>query len=70
MPFNIPLIFWKIFQYNLLEEGQGYMDMLRDRNLITHTYKEDIAKDIYENIKKKYVNLLSKFIEKFDTKIL
>lgn len=46
------------------------MDMLKDRNLITHTYKEDVAKDIYENITKKYVGLLSEFIEKFDNKIL
>lgn len=58
------------FQYNLLEEGQGYMNMLKDRNLITHTYKEDTAMDIYQNIKKEYIGLLNEFIEKFDTKIL
>lgn len=58
------------FQYNFLEEGQGYMNMLKDRNLITHTYQEDTAMDIYQNIKKEYIGLLNDFIEKFDTKIL
>lgn len=58
------------FQYGLLDEGQDYMDMLKARNLIAHTYKEDVAKDIYDRIVKNYVDLLQGFIEKFDTKIL
>lgn len=57
------------FQYNILQEGQDYMNMLRDRNLITHTYKEDIANDIYIRIKSEYISLLERFIEKFDKKI-
>lgn len=28
------------FQFGIIEEGQKYMDMLRDRNLISHTYKK------------------------------
>ena len=31
------------FQFGIIDDGQDYMDMLRDRNLIAHTYKENIA---------------------------
>lgn len=58
------------FQYGIIEEGQDYMDLLRDRNLIAHTYKENIAIEIYERIINKHINTLSKFIEKFDNKII
>lgn len=57
------------FQYNLLEDGQMWMDMLRDRNLTAHTYKEDIAKDIYERIISIHIKALDKFVEDFDNKI-
>lgn len=58
------------FQYGIIEEGQDYMDLLRDRNLISHTYKENIAIEIHERIVKKHINILSKFIEQFDNKII
>ena len=53
-------------QYKILQDEYEWMDMLRDRNLTSHTYKEDIAKDIYERIKTKHIFLLKEFIEKFD----
>lgn len=54
------------FQNGYLEDGQAYMDMLRDRNLITHTYKEEMAKEIYERIKNIHIHTLEKFIAKFE----
>lgn len=57
-------------QYKFIDDKQEYMDLLRDRNLITHTYKEDTANYIYERIKNIYVELLQEFIEKFDKKIM
>lgn len=57
------------FQNNVIKNGQDYMDMLRDRNLVTHTYKENVATEIYERIKQQHIYTLEKFIEKFDKKI-
>lgn len=57
------------FQYNLLEDAQIWMDMLRDRNLTAHTYKEDIANDIYERIISVHINALKEFVEEFDNRI-
>ncbi len=49
---------------------QKYMDMLRDRNLIAHTYKENIAIDIHDRIINNHIKTLNNFIEEFDKKIL
>ena len=57
------------FQYQIIDNGSQYMAMLKDRNLITHTYKEDVAEDIYLNIKEEYIKILEEFIENFDKKI-
>ena len=58
------------FQYGLIEEGQDYMNLLKDRNLIAHTYKENIATEIYESIVNKHINTLEKFIKEFDKRIV
>ena len=57
------------FQYNIIEDGQVYMSMLKDRNLITHTYKEDVAEDIHRAIKESYIDELEEFIKDFDKKL-
>lgn len=58
------------FQYGLIDEGQDYMDLLRDRNLIAHTYKESVATEIYERIVKIHIKTLEKFIKEFDKRII
>ncbi len=57
-------------QYGILDNGQAYMDMLRDRNLIAHTYKENIAIEIHNRITKEHISTLTKFIVNFDKKIV
>lgn len=49
------------FQNGILKDGQPYMDMLRDRNLISHTYKENMAEEIYLRIKNNHILTLEKF---------
>ena len=46
------------FKEQFFEDGQGWIDMLDDRNLTSHTYKQDLAKEIYERIKNKHYVLL------------
>lgn len=58
------------FQFGILEEGQPFMDLLKDRNLIAHTYKEDIAMDIYERIKANHLKILKAFVKEFNKKII
>lgn len=54
------------YQNEYLDDGQEYMDMLRDRNLITHTYREAMAEEIYTRIKNIHIHTLEKFITKLD----
>jgi nucleotidyltransferase substrate binding protein (TIGR01987 family) len=58
------------FQFGIIDDGQDYMDMLRDRNLIAHTYKENIAIEIHDRIVTIHINTLERFIKEFDKKIL
>lgn len=56
----------KAFQYGVIEKGQEWMDMLRDRNLTSHTYNESTAEDIYSRIITEHIDLLKEFVNKFD----
>jgi nucleotidyltransferase substrate binding protein (TIGR01987 family) len=38
------------FQYGLIEDGELWIDMLKDRNLTSHIYDESAALEIYEKI--------------------
>jgi nucleotidyltransferase substrate binding protein (TIGR01987 family) len=38
------------FKNGLLEDGDAWMDMIKARNLTSHTYQEKIAKDIVRDI--------------------
>ncbi len=53
--FGLRSVIRTAYQYQNIDNGSKFMDMLKDRNLITHTYKEDVAKDIYINIKDEYI---------------
>jgi len=45
------------FNLELISDGEGWMDMLKDRNLTAHTYNEETAQAIAENIKNRYFPL-------------
>lgn len=47
------------FKENFFEEGEDWIKMLEDRNLTSHTYKQDLANEIYERIKNKHFKLLN-----------
>lgn len=55
----------KAFEHDLLDEGDGWMDMLEKRNLMAHAYDETRAELAYELIKKDYFKLLDRFYKKF-----
>ena len=48
------------FQIGIIENAEEWLDMLDDRNLTSHTYDEEIAKEIYSNILSKYYKTLEK----------
>ena len=58
----------KGFQYNLIDDGDIWMDMLEKRNLMSHTYSENKAKIALELITTQYYQQLEKFYILFSQK--
>jgi nucleotidyltransferase substrate binding protein (TIGR01987 family) len=54
------------FQKGILEDGQNWMEMIRSRNLSTHTYHQNTAKEIAEKIQKTYFPLFEAFLKKMN----
>ena len=52
------------FQINLIENGHIWLDALADRNLTTHTYNENLSKELLNNIITLYLPELNKMYEK------
>ncbi len=48
------------FKRGLIEDGEAWMNMLKDRNRSTHTYDEKTAREIISNVLSKYCG---RFIE-------
>lgn len=47
----------KSFELNLVRDGQSWMDMLESRNMTSHTYNEEIAREICQAVREKYIHL-------------
>ena len=42
------------FKLDLIDDGECWMDMIRDRNRSVHTYNQDTAKAIVDNIRDRF----------------
>ncbi len=57
----------KAFQLGLIEEGEGWMDMIKSRNLTSHTYNEETAEAIYTAVSQTYFPLFKQLEAKLAT---
>ncbi len=55
------------FNKGLIENGEGWMEMIKSRNQSTHTYNEDVAKEIQNKILHNYYNLFVAFKNKMNS---
>lgn len=49
------------FKIDLIEDGEGWMEMFKDRNMTSHTYNEDTANEITDKIISRYYSLFHAF---------
>jgi len=57
------------FSISIIQQGDLWIEALMDRNLTTHTYDEEIAKEIYHKIKSSYFPLLEALYFKFKAEL-
>lgn len=51
------------FQKGLIEDGEGWMEMIRSRNLTSHTYQQKIADEIVGHVVNRYFPLFERFLD-------
>ncbi|MCK5035440.1 MAG: HI0074 family nucleotidyltransferase substrate-binding subunit, partial [Candidatus Sabulitectum sp.] len=56
----------KAFQLDLIEDGHGWMEMLKSRNKTSHTYNEETAREICTAVTSQYFELFRRLEEKMD----
>lgn len=49
------------FQRGLITGGEGWMEMIKSRNMTSHTYNQEIADEISEKVIDLYFNLFCEF---------
>ncbi len=49
--------FREAFKQGLISEGERWMKMIESRNLTSHVYDEETAKEIFESVKQEYLSL-------------
>ena len=55
------------FKNGLIEDGQIWMDMIKARNLSSHTYNPEVAEEIVENILHRFYPAFATLIQKMGT---
>lgn len=58
------------FLVKIIEDGHTWMDMIKSRNLTSHTYNEDTANEIYNKILNEYFPIFELFYHKMAEKVL
>ncbi len=56
------------FKHSLIDNGQEWINMLEDRNLLSHTYSSQASKDAITHIASTYIALLRQFKTAFEVR--
>lgn len=54
------------FQRGLVEDGEGWMEMIKSRNQTSHTYQQKIAEEIAGFVTSRYFPLFQAFLRKME----
>ena len=52
------------FQYDLIDDGEEWLNMMLDRNTLAHLYDEESSREVYKKIKGLYMELFTELVEK------
>ena len=54
------------FKQGLIDDGEMWINIMLDRNSLAHLYEEDTSREIYDNIKNKYMIEFKKLERKLE----
>lgn len=54
------------FKIGIIEDGEEWMNMIKSRNLTSHTYNEETAQEILTEIKENYFSKFQKLVAKLE----
>jgi nucleotidyltransferase substrate binding protein (TIGR01987 family) len=57
------------FQLGIIENGNGWMEMVKSRNLTSHTYNLETAESVEEAIETNYHKMFKQLIERLELEI-
>jgi nucleotidyltransferase substrate binding protein, HI0074 family len=57
------------FNKGLIENGEGWMEMIKSRNQTSHTYNQAVADEIVDRIIDLYCNLFQSFAKRMGDRI-
>ena len=57
------------FQKGLILDGSSWMEMIKSRNLTSHTYNQSVADDISEKVQKSYLKSFEDFEQTMKSKL-
>ena len=52
------------YKHKIIENGEEWIQMMLDRNQLSHLYDEETSRKIYKNIKEKHIKNFEKLEEK------
>jgi len=55
------------FNKGLVDDGEIWMNMVRDRNLASHIYDDETAEELFNEIRNTYYNQFNKLLDKMLT---
>lgn len=58
-------IIQQAFKQGIIEDGECWINMMLSRNTLSHLYDEKASRDVFDKIKKVYINLFTDLNEKY-----
>jgi nucleotidyltransferase substrate binding protein (TIGR01987 family) len=56
-------VFKEAFSAGIIHDGEAWMEMLDNRNLMSHTYQEEIFQEVVNNVHSKYFPVMTRLID-------
>ena len=58
-------IIQQAFKQGIIQDGEAWINMMLSRNMLSHLYDEKVSRDIFNKIKKEYINLFTDLNERY-----